>query len=550
VILVSTLAAGIRGAENGRVAIYRRGTATRATYYTDFEATAAIAPTEDVTLDANGRLLCYVNEYVDVHCKDVDGATVLEFVVGVSAPGVEYQGPAFTGTDYETAARGLGSGYASSLQTILDLWFTSAAAPDWKVVIDGTDTTMSTAFAALAGLVFNVKAYGAVSDGVADDTAAIQSAIDAADAVGGGTVFLPPGTYRTTSALSVKRAHLAGSSAQNTFVRIDHASAVTLSYATGSGAWQALRDLSFGALQANSGNLVSITASAQIAATRCIFGNASNAGDIFVSANASATIDASLCKFRSYGNGKRAFAATSKPERARFRACTFSASSAAFTGDIVKADGADFDTCVFDASVCTSGTLSYYTANSTTLDARLTNCTFVNGGGATVTAITLGSYTATSVFEESGNDFGSSVTAYSYKSLHAGNSKGAVVRLRSRDGRRYETELNTTPVNGTLPFDQYGIVVVKRTDGADQTVDLAGATTIPPDGAFSLLVVWNESGGAIANEVIRLGGLTHMTHTTMADDTAISWPFHVFILSGTNAAMVGSNFSDVETVFV
>jgi hypothetical protein len=44
----------------------------------------------------------------------------------------------------------------------------------------------------------SVKDFGAVGDGVADDTAAIQAAID-----GGGTVFLPEGTYRTTAPINV-----------------------------------------------------------------------------------------------------------------------------------------------------------------------------------------------------------------------------------------------------------------------------------------------------------------------------------------------------------
>jgi hypothetical protein len=44
--------------------------------------------------------------------------------------------------------------------------------------------------------------FGAVGDGVADDTAAIQEAIDAAEVAGGG-VFLPIGAYKTTSPLTM-----------------------------------------------------------------------------------------------------------------------------------------------------------------------------------------------------------------------------------------------------------------------------------------------------------------------------------------------------------
>ena len=64
--------------------------------------------------------------------------------------------------------------------------------------------------------VVNVKDFGAVGDGVTDDTAAIQAAIDSITNTkfnevwvnnkkvynkGGGTVFMPPGTYRITSQL-------------------------------------------------------------------------------------------------------------------------------------------------------------------------------------------------------------------------------------------------------------------------------------------------------------------------------------------------------------
>jgi hypothetical protein len=50
-------------------------------------------------------------------------------------------------------------------------------------------------YAMIEGAQFNVLDYGAVGDGVANDTAAIQAAIDAANAIGGGTVWLPAGTY-------------------------------------------------------------------------------------------------------------------------------------------------------------------------------------------------------------------------------------------------------------------------------------------------------------------------------------------------------------------
>src|SRR6185437_8528299 len=43
--------------------------------------------------------------------------------------------------------------------------------------------------------IFNVRSFGAVGDGKNLDSPAINQAIDAAVAVGGGTVLLPAGTY-------------------------------------------------------------------------------------------------------------------------------------------------------------------------------------------------------------------------------------------------------------------------------------------------------------------------------------------------------------------
>jgi hypothetical protein len=52
---------------------------------------------------------------------------------------------------------------------------------------------------------FLITDYGAVGDGVTDDTTAIQDAIDAANAAGGGTVCIPVGRFYTTGTLDLLR---------------------------------------------------------------------------------------------------------------------------------------------------------------------------------------------------------------------------------------------------------------------------------------------------------------------------------------------------------
>jgi hypothetical protein len=51
--------------------------------------------------------------------------------------------------------------------------------------------------------VVNVKDFGAVGDGVTDDTVAIQAAINAASSINGGAIIFPSGSFRITSQLSI-----------------------------------------------------------------------------------------------------------------------------------------------------------------------------------------------------------------------------------------------------------------------------------------------------------------------------------------------------------
>jgi hypothetical protein len=79
---------------------------------------------------------------------------------------------------------------------------TTTAAPSTTTTTARPATTTTTAAPAPAGT-YNVANYGAKGDGVTDDAAAIQAAVNAASAAGGGTVYLPAGTYRLYAARSV-----------------------------------------------------------------------------------------------------------------------------------------------------------------------------------------------------------------------------------------------------------------------------------------------------------------------------------------------------------
>ncbi|MGD0516405.1 MAG: glycoside hydrolase family 28 protein [Thermoguttaceae bacterium] len=73
--------------------------------------------------------------------------------------------------------------------------------------------------AAVGQRVFDVKTYGASGDGKTPDTAAINKAIGAASAAGGGTVFFPAGVYLSGSI------HLAG----NIALFLDHGAVIEAS---------------------------------------------------------------------------------------------------------------------------------------------------------------------------------------------------------------------------------------------------------------------------------------------------------------------------------
>lgn len=74
-----------------------------------------------------------------------------------------------------------------------------------------TSTIKTVAVQDKGGAVFHATAYGAAGDGTTDDTSAINAAITAASAAGGGIVHLPTGVYKLSAGLALPgNVHLRG----------------------------------------------------------------------------------------------------------------------------------------------------------------------------------------------------------------------------------------------------------------------------------------------------------------------------------------------------
>lgn len=269
--LIEALAAGIRGAEVGSAVLLRRGTSTNATYYTDFEFQQQYSASP-IALDSNGGAVLYVNELVDVIVRDADGVIVREFVAGDNATSVEVISQSFTGVDYEDGSSGASK--PTTLATVLDAWKTSAGAIDFKVSFNGVPTNLQSAF---SSTFFNVRSYGAIGNGVADDRTAIINAQAAAVAAGGGVVYFPAGTYRITSAITpAANISWMGCGGTSTKIAIDNAAGGILSLAgNGVGTQTAFAGLWFGCINVASASIVTYSGitTGEFHFTDCVFGN-------------------------------------------------------------------------------------------------------------------------------------------------------------------------------------------------------------------------------------------------------------------------------------
>lgn len=195
--LVSMLASGVvdsTGAAiaSGLVRFYALGTTTPATVYSDSAAATPI--TQPLTLTAGGTGTAYLTAARRMKVFDATGVTTLIDVnVGTSTGGTDF----ITSTAFN-------GGTETTLQTILDAVDDAfgGSAGYWKYK-QSSGATERTPLSWMSEVHVSVKDFGAVGDGVADDTTAVQAAITAVGAQSGGIVFFPPGAYLILSALNI-----------------------------------------------------------------------------------------------------------------------------------------------------------------------------------------------------------------------------------------------------------------------------------------------------------------------------------------------------------
>jgi hypothetical protein len=499
--LISPIAAGVPDAADGLVFVRARGASTLATCYSSFEGDVLSQPATGIVLDSNGSKIVYVNSLVDVEVQDSTGAAVRQFVAGAAAPNVEVQSLAFTGADYDTGAAAAGN--PTTVQDVFDDVLTSFGTTDWNVLLGGSSVTVQAALSSMYGIFYNVKgtSYGATGDGVADDTTPVQNAITAAGTAGGGIVFFPKGSYRITAKLTVPvGVSLWGCGGTVSVIKMDHATADTLEYGTGTGySPQEIRSLGITAAQANTGIAISLPATftRNVLIAGCLINwdgtNAYYRGTSLIKVNATThtlaivdslvTVHTSLFGVLGLNTNPIIVTGTS-----------FVTVSTTWAGMFLGGcSNLIASGCTFDMSAVTSGAHQAWAPATTIVKVSFVGNIFKAGTGSLGLNVLLSIDSASTFLTESGNVF---------SGFTAGNevcgaflvSSAALPKIKISN-RDTSVELLTTQAAAyTVNPHLYGQTTVAQT-AAGATPAINATVGVPPEGSIWTISIYNTSGG-------------------------------------------------------
>ena len=188
--ITAFLLGGYAPAAGGYVYFYQPGTTVQITVYQDDAASQAI--TQPVQLDQNGRPATAV--YALVPARAIVFSSTNAQLLDISrCNGIQ--------ATTSAVANSLWPG-ETTVDGVLTALGTSLGGTDGNFKAAGTGSIQRSVVTKLSELV-SVKDFGAVGNGIADDTAAIVAAMTAVNAAGGGVVSFPAGTYVTSSTLNM-----------------------------------------------------------------------------------------------------------------------------------------------------------------------------------------------------------------------------------------------------------------------------------------------------------------------------------------------------------
>src|SRR5579872_643014 len=181
---------GIAAASSGTARFYQPNTLVPVTVYSDDAATQAI--TQPVPLDGSGKSIVPV--YLTCPARMIvytsNGAQYLDVT---RVDGVRAESTALSNALWPSV---------SSLDAMATALATSLGGTSGNFKASGTGAVNRSVQSKNSEQV-SVKDFGAVGNGVADDTGAFVSAIAYAKALGGAVIFLPAGNYLISSALTL-----------------------------------------------------------------------------------------------------------------------------------------------------------------------------------------------------------------------------------------------------------------------------------------------------------------------------------------------------------